>query len=179
METIKSLSVKAKSFKTRLRRLAGEGKWVTVSGNHILLKDGESPMDGFKRVKAGADAWKKGDKIRAKQAQEDADRQDTLQRLRNGGGNRIVPGGKSVPGDLGYVPPGKDKLWSTREKSVPPFVLDVLSRHNTGEKLSGYLKSLPKEKLNKALQLIEKSGSIDAATKHVKDALSAALKDKV
>lgn len=29
---------------------ADEGSWVTISGNHILLKEGETPAEGFKRT---------------------------------------------------------------------------------------------------------------------------------
>ena len=31
----------------------GEGKWVTINGRHVFVKDGQSPMDAFIRQKGG------------------------------------------------------------------------------------------------------------------------------
>ena len=58
--SLKKLSIQGQSLKHRVSKLAdSEGKWITIRGSHILLKDGESPMDGLKRVKAGAAAFDK------------------------------------------------------------------------------------------------------------------------
>lgn len=49
---IEKISNKATEFKQRVAKLAGEGRWVTINGRHILLEGDESPMEGLKRVLA-------------------------------------------------------------------------------------------------------------------------------
>lgn len=73
-----------------------------------------------------------------------------------------------------------DELTSVREAKSPPFVQDVMTRFPSGEKLKGYLETLPTEKLEKARELLKKHEVRTAGAryvdKYIEDVLSARRK---
>lgn len=59
-----------------------------------------------------------------------------------------------------------------------PFVSSFLNEHKSIKGQQEYLKTVPKEKLNTALKLIEKSGDIEAGSVHVKKLIEKELDER-
>lgn len=60
-------------------------------------------------------------------------------------------------------------------KPLPKFVHEFIREHGTGEKMAAHLKTKPDAHLHKALELLDKHGGVDVASKLVREHITAEL----
>lgn len=139
METIKSLSVKAKSFTTRLRRLAesADGKWVAVKGSYVFIPEGGSFKDALNKSleRDKKNPWKRdADGTRPGPANVDS------------GGFKIPPppGAKNVDEKGDEIKTGRDNQFSAESTKNYKGKPEYLDQKVWREKVTS---SIPKAKI--------------------------------